>query len=80
MYGVLLRAGPQALMISLMGTITTVVLSNLTEVMLAGPATQDNMLIKAFTGVHENFVLIGIIALALTVLATATVEAGQGGV
>jgi len=81
MYGVLLRAGPQALFISLMAALFARVLNPLVDVMLVdGPAQQDDMLINALTAASDNFVLIGIIALVITILGTAVIEADQGGV
>jgi len=81
MYGVLLRAGPQALFISLMSALFARVLDPLVDVMLVdGPAQQDDMLINALTAASDNFVLIGIIALVITILGTAVIEADQGGV
>jgi hypothetical protein len=80
MFGVLIRAGPQALFMALLGAILARILSPLIGFMTAGPATEDDLLINALTAVSENYILMGVLALVITILATAVLESRAGAV
>lgn len=78
MYGVLIRAGPGALMIALMGALAARILEPLLDMMLV-EASQDDMLIKSVTAISENFILVGLIGLGITIVGAAVLEAKTGG-
>jgi len=78
MYGVLFRAGPEALFVGVLGAVFARALGPLVDVMMV-EANQDDVLISALTAASDNFILVGIIAIMLTVLATAVLEGSVGG-
>lgn len=78
MYGTLIRAGLEALFIALLGAVFVAVMSPLLSAMYPA-ANEDDLLINALTAAQENFILIGIIAILVTVIATAILEGSIGG-
>jgi hypothetical protein len=80
MFGFLLRAAPQALFVALLGAVASKVLQPIIDVSLAGPATEQDLLISSLVAVTDNFVLAGLLGLLLTLIARAVIEARLGGV
>jgi hypothetical protein len=75
MFGALLRAAPQLLGIPLLAAALAKVVGPMVTFATNGPATQSDMLIVLMTGISDNFVLVGVLALFLTLLARAVIEA-----
>jgi hypothetical protein len=78
MFGALLRAAPQALFMALIAAVLSRILAPLVSFNLNGPATQSDLLINTLTTVSGNSLLIGILALLVTLVARAVVEAQLG--
>lgn len=78
MYGFILRAAPQALFVALLGAITAKVVGLLAETMLAGPATESDLLVSGLTAVSDHYILVGIAALIVTWIGRAVLEARAG--
>jgi len=78
MFGALLRAAPQALFVALLGAVTARIMEPLLAVMVGGSATQNDMLVSGLQSATDNFVLIGVLALLVTLLARAVLEARAG--
>jgi len=74
MFGALLRAAPEALFIALFAAIVARVVDPLKQAALDGPATQSDTLIVTLSAATENFILVGLLALLLTLIARATIE------
>lgn len=80
MFGAFARAAPQALFIALLAAILARVLDPILEFTLDSPnATQNDMIIAGLQAASDNFLLVGLIALAVALLARATIEASIGG-
>lgn len=80
MYGVILRAAPQALFIALLAAVLSRVLDPILEFILASPnAEESDLLISGLQAASENFILVGLIALALVIIARAVLESEIGG-
>jgi len=75
MFGALLRAAPQLLGIPLLAAALAKVVGPIVTFATDGPATQNDMLIVLLTGISDNFVLVGVLGLLLTLVATAVIEA-----
>jgi hypothetical protein len=80
MFGVLLRAAPQALFIALLAAVMAEVTNPLVDQMTAGGAEQSDLLVVAVQSGTENAVLVGIVGLVVTLVARATIEARLGGI
>jgi hypothetical protein len=79
MFGALLRAAPQALFIALLAAITSRVLDPFLSFIAAGPAETDDLLYSGLESASENFLLVGLLALLVTLVARAVIEARVGG-
>lgn len=77
MYGVLVRAAPQAVFVALVSAAGSRVLQPLVDLMLQEGA-KDDLLISGLQTASDNFVLVGILALLLTILAAAVIESRGG--
>lgn len=80
MYGFILRAAPQALFIGVLAAVLSAIVDPLLTFMTDGPATSNDLLVSSLTAVTDNFVLVGIAALALTFIGRAVIEGKLGGV
>lgn len=79
MFGALVRAAPQLLIFPLLAAALAKVMGPLVTFMTDGPATTGDMLIVMLNGASNNFVLIGVLALFLGLLARAISEAQTPG-
>lgn len=80
MFGALLRAAPQALLIALLTAVFARVVNPLIDVMTDGPASSNDMLVSGLNSATSNFILVGLAALVLALIARAVLEARLGGV
>jgi hypothetical protein len=80
MFGALLRAAPQALFVALLAAVGSRVATPLIDSMTAGSAQQSDLIVGTLTAATDNFLLVGILALLITLVARATIEAQLGGV
>lgn len=78
MFGAILRAAPQALFIALLGAVLARVTDPLIDQMVAGGAEDGDLLLTAAQAGSDHAVLVGIVALLLTLIARATIEAQMG--
>ena len=79
MFGAIVRAAPQALFVALLGAVTARVANPLIAQAAAGSATKQDTLLAGLVTLTDNFVLVGILALLLTLLARAVLEAQVAG-
>lgn len=80
MYGVILRAAPQALFIALLAAVLSRILDPILEFTLESPnAAESDLLISGLQAASENFILVGLISLALVIIARAVLESEIGG-
>jgi len=79
MFGAVIRAAAQALFVALLAAVATRVLSPLFDFMAAGPAQSDDLLLGSLQAASDNLLLVALLALVLTLLARAVVEARVGG-
>jgi len=81
MFGILVRSAAEALFVALLSWVLGQVPAPLVTLMQDGAANQDDLLIQALNGAGEHFVLIGILALFVSIIARAVIEgkAGTGG-
>lgn len=79
MFGALIRAAPQLLIIPLIAAALAKILGPMVTFMTDGPATSSDMLITLLNGASNNFVLIGVLALLMVLIARAITEARTPG-
>jgi hypothetical protein len=79
MFGAVLRAAPQALFVALLAAVGARVTQPLFDFMAAGPAESDDLLLGSLQAASDNILLVAILALVLTLIARAVVEARIGG-
>lgn len=80
MFGAILRAAPQALFIALLSAVFARVLSPIIDFILQSPnADQNDLLISGLQAASDNFILVGLVALALVLLTRAVLESQIGG-
>lgn len=81
MFGALVRAAPSALFMALLAAVLSKVLSPMIDVMTAADGvTEQSNLVAGLISVSNNALLVGLLALLLTLIARATVEKSLGGV
>lgn len=79
MFGVIIRAAPQALFIALLSAVLARVLDPIIEFTLESPnADENDLLISGLQAAGDNFILVGLIALALVILTRAVIESQVG--
>lgn len=76
MFGRYARAALFALVAVLIAGIITWVMPEFLDIMLAGAATEDDMLIRSFRAIEENSLFIMLGAILLGLLAGAVTESG----
>jgi hypothetical protein len=79
MFGAVLRAAPQALFMALLAAVAARVTDPLFDFMASGPAQSDDLLLGSLQAATDNILLVGVLALILTLLARAVIEARIGG-
>lgn len=80
MFGTIVRAAPQALFIAFLSAILARVLGPIMDFIMASEsANQDDLLISGLTAASDNFIIVGLIALGVVLLARAILEAQIGG-
>lgn len=81
MFGAILRAAPQALFIALLASVSARITEPLIDFTLDNsPAAKSDMLVSGLQSATDNYLLVGIAALLLALVARAVVEARVGGV
>lgn len=79
MFGALLRAAPQALFMALLAAVAARVVAPLVDTMTAGGAQQSDLIVGTLSAASDNMLLVGLVALLVTLVARATIEAQLGG-
>ena len=81
MFGGILRAAPDALFVTLIAAITSYVLAPLYSFAVASDgASETDILLWGLRTASANFLLVGLFAGLLTLLARANLESGPGGI
>lgn len=80
MFGVILRAAPQALLFALLAGVLARIVGPLLDFTLQSPnANQSDLLIAGLQAASDNFLLVGLISLAVVIIARAVLESQIGG-
>jgi len=77
MFGILVRSAAEALFITLLAWVLGQVVNPLLET-IAVEAAEDDLLYQTLTAAGENFILVGILALFVSLIARAIVEGRAG--